>query len=132
MRAFVVAALALALCSCSLDLYSVHPELKAMDDEMKRSNEKLDRDVAQLNAEKKVLAEACKRIVMPPLGTTPDAAIAAVQPCWGRPKINRTTLAGHVHDQAVFYGGGRYLYFDDGRLTSIQCVADQGCPTARL
>jgi hypothetical protein len=35
MRAFVVAALALALCSCSHDLYSVHPELKAMDDEMR-------------------------------------------------------------------------------------------------
>jgi hypothetical protein len=34
--------------------------------------------------------------------------------------FNRTSTANHVHDQAVFYGGGRYLYFDDGVLTSIQ------------
>lgn len=39
---------------------------------------------------------------------------------WGAPKkINTTTTQYGVHEQWV-YGGGNYLYFDDGILTSIQ------------
>jgi hypothetical protein len=39
---------------------------------------------------------------------------------WGRPEhINRTTNAFGEHEQWV-YGGGNYLYFDNGVLTSIQ------------
>jgi hypothetical protein len=38
---------------------------------------------------------------------------------WGKPRsINRTIVAGHVHEQWV-YGGG-LLYFDNGVLTAIQ------------
>lgn len=39
---------------------------------------------------------------------------------WGNPnKINKTTTQYGVHEQWV-YSGNRYLYFDDGILTSIQ------------
>lgn len=39
---------------------------------------------------------------------------------WGSPRsINTTETARVVHEQWV-YGGGRYLYFDNGILTSIQ------------
>jgi len=39
---------------------------------------------------------------------------------WGKPNhINRTTTAYGVHEQWV-YGGGNYLYFENGRLTAIQ------------
>ena len=39
---------------------------------------------------------------------------------WGEPRsINKTTTAYGVHEQWVYYGN-RYLYFDDGVLTSIQ------------
>lgn len=39
---------------------------------------------------------------------------------WGRPEsINRTTNAGGTREQWV-YGGRNYLYFENGRLTSIQ------------
>lgn len=39
---------------------------------------------------------------------------------WGRPqKVNKTTTKYGTHEQWV-YSGNRYLYFDDGELTSIQ------------
>lgn len=39
---------------------------------------------------------------------------------WGKPNyINKTTTKYGVHEQWV-YGGGNYLYFDDGILTAIQ------------
>lgn len=39
---------------------------------------------------------------------------------WGKPKkINTTVTSYSTHEQWV-YGNGRYLYFDDGILTSIQ------------
>ncbi len=43
-----------------------------------------------------------------------------VELAWGRPRdINRTIGNGYVHEQWV-YGGGRYVYIDDGIVTSIQ------------
>jgi hypothetical protein len=39
---------------------------------------------------------------------------------WGRPEsVNRTTGSYGTHEQWV-YGGGNYLYFENGILTSIQ------------
>ncbi len=39
---------------------------------------------------------------------------------WRKPNhINRTTTAYGVHEQWL-YGGGNYLYFENGRLTAIQ------------
>lgn len=39
---------------------------------------------------------------------------------WGKPKsVNKTTNQNGVHEQWV-YGDGNYLYFDNGKLTSIQ------------
>lgn len=50
------------------------------------------------------------------IGMTKDMAIEA----WGKPtKVNTTTTAYGVHEQWV-YGNSNYLYFDDGKLTSIQ------------
>jgi hypothetical protein len=34
--------------------------------------------------------------------------------------VNRTTIEGHVEDQAIYADRQRYLYFKDGVLTSIQ------------
>jgi len=52
------------------------------------------------------------------IGMTVDQVLS--QSHWGRPwSINRTTSATGVREQWV-YGEGQYLYFDNGRLTTIQ------------
>ena len=44
----------------------------------------------------------------------------ALDSSWGKPqKVNRTTGAYGVHEQWV-YGGGGYLYFENGILRTIQ------------
>ena len=51
------------------------------------------------------------------IGMTAERALLS---SWGKPeKINRTTNEFGVREQWV-YGGGNYLYFKDGVLTSIQ------------
>jgi hypothetical protein len=51
------------------------------------------------------------------IGMSKDEAIAS---SWGRPEsVNRTTNAYGTREQWV-YGGGNYLYFENGVLTSIQ------------
>ena len=51
------------------------------------------------------------------IGMTKAQALASN---WGRPNsINKTTTASGTHEQWV-YGGGNYLYFENGELTSIQ------------
>lgn len=51
------------------------------------------------------------------IGMTQSDVIAS---SWGQPRsINRTTTAIGTSEQWV-YGGGNYLYFQNGRLTSIQ------------
>ncbi|MNK45804.1 hypothetical protein D3C87_645750 [compost metagenome] len=55
--------------------------------------------------------------VKPEIGMTHDEAINST---WGKPKdINTTTTADMVSEQWV-YSGNRYLYFDNGILTTIQ------------
>lgn len=45
---------------------------------------------------------------------------AQVEAAWGKPEdIHRTITAWSTHEQWV-YGNGLYLYFDDGKLTTIQ------------
>ena len=51
------------------------------------------------------------------IGMTPSEVHASK---WGKPKsVNRTTSAYGTREQWV-YGGGNYLYFENGVLTSIQ------------
>lgn len=51
------------------------------------------------------------------LGMSPEEVRAS---SWGRPKsVNTTTGAYGTHEQWV-YGGQNYLYFENGRLTTIQ------------
>lgn len=51
------------------------------------------------------------------IGMTQEEVVAS---SWGRPQdINRTTTAYGNHEQWV-YGGRNYLYFENGKLTSIQ------------
>lgn len=51
------------------------------------------------------------------IGMSKDDVIAS---SWGRPEsINKSIYSFGVHEQWV-YGGRNYLYFEDGRLTSIQ------------
>jgi hypothetical protein len=50
------------------------------------------------------------------IGASPEMARLA----WGDPKkVNRTITPGRISEQWV-YGLSSYLYFDDGKLTSIQ------------
>lgn len=43
-----------------------------------------------------------------------------LQSSWGRPeRVNRSIYSFATHEQWI-YGGGNYLYFEDGKLTSIQ------------
>ena len=52
------------------------------------------------------------------IGMTPKQVIEDTS--WGKPQsVNRTTNQYGVHEQWG-YGGRNYLYFDNGRLTSIQ------------
>jgi hypothetical protein len=51
------------------------------------------------------------------IGMSKEEALAS---SWGRPEsVNRTTNAYGTREQWV-YGGGNYLYFENGVLTSIQ------------
>lgn len=51
------------------------------------------------------------------LGMTPEQAL---QSSWGRPeRINRTINSSGIFEQWV-YGNGNYLYFTNGKLTTIQ------------
>ena len=58
-----------------------------------------------------------QKLKQPSIGMTKSEAENST---WGRPnKINKTTTAYGTHEQWV-YGNGKYLYFDNGKLTSIQ------------
>ena len=56
----------------------------------------------------------------PPIGSPKAAALAQIEPCWGKPFFNQTFTAGHVNEQAVFGDSVAFMYFDNGLLTSIQ------------
>lgn len=59
----------------------------------------------------------CKRRGQPRIGMS---VVQATASCWGKPEnVNRTTGANGTRDQFV-YDGGRYLYFENGILRSIQ------------
>lgn len=74
-----------------------------------------DIEKAAAAARKAALAEKKKRGVSP--GMTGQDVIES---SWGRPeRINRTDYPGGYREQWV-YGGGNYLYFHNGVLTSIQ------------
>lgn len=70
-----------------------------------------------MNATNLKAAKAQKRKQGVTIGMTQQDVLDS---SWGRPeKVNRTTNARGVREQWV-YGGGNYLYFDDGVLRSIQ------------
>lgn len=58
-----------------------------------------------------------EKLKKPTIGMT---KVQAENSTWGKPiRINKTTTSYGVHEQWVYYGN-RYLYFDNGLLTSIQ------------
>lgn len=60
--------------------------------------------------------EKCKRLGGVSIGMDHPAVEKS---CWGKPDgINETLTAHGRHEQWVYQGG--YLYFDSGKLTSIQ------------
>jgi hypothetical protein len=69
------------------------------------------------------LDDGCSGFVMPAIGMSKTAALAAVFSCWGVAQINRTQTANHIFEQALFHDG-EYLYFTDGVLTAIQQQRD--------
>jgi hypothetical protein len=82
--------------------------------ELKAAAEAADRKMAA-QAERQRLAKARKEGVR--VGMT---AKQVLESSWGKPEsVNRTTTASSVNEQWV-YGGGSYLYFDNGVLTAIQ------------
>jgi hypothetical protein len=59
----------------------------------------------------------CKRRGNPRVGMTADQVTAT---CWGKPEhVNRTETGTHISDQYV-YSSGRYVYLENGIVTSIQ------------
>lgn len=58
-----------------------------------------------------------------PIGSEPEIGMSETDvklSSWGSPdEINKTTTGNGVHEQWV-YGGGRYIYLDDGVVTAIQ------------
>lgn len=91
---------------------------KVAREEMRQEQER-EAERAQKSAAKQRQAAAAQvkkpgvRIGMSPEQVTKETS-------WGKPNhINRTTTAYGVHEQWV-YGGGNYLYFENGRLTAIQ------------
>jgi ribonuclease D len=69
------------------------------------------------SALKTKLEAAEKRRHDPAIGMTIDDVLASK---WGRPRdVNRTVTSGGSHYQFV-YGNGRYVYFENGRVVSIQ------------
>lgn len=74
-----------------------------------------DAKAEERRAEAEQRAERRKRGVS--IGMTQEEVL---QSSWGKPEdINRSTYSFGVHEQWV-YGGGNYLYFENGKLTSIQ------------
>lgn len=74
-----------------------------------------------LGEDPEVLAKAprasCAKLGEPKIGMT---EAEAEKTCWAKPvTINRVNVANHVREQHV-YGGGRYLYFENGVLVAIE------------
>lgn len=68
-------------------------------------------------AQDRVKAAASKRREGVRIGMSHDEVIAS---SWGKPQsISRSTYSFGVHEQWV-YGGRNYLYFENGKLVSIQ------------
>lgn len=64
--------------------------------------------------------EERRRAALPPprVGLTAKQVIEGTN--WGRPQVvNKTERAGSIREQWV-YGGGFYLYLENGRVTAIQ------------
>jgi hypothetical protein len=74
-----------------------------------------------LGEDPQVLARApranCAKLGEPKIGMT---EAEAEKTCWAKPvTINRVNVANHIREQHV-YGGGRYLYFENGILVAIE------------
>jgi hypothetical protein len=74
-----------------------------------------------LDEDPQILARApranCDKLGVPKIGMT---EAEAEQTCWAKPAaINRVNVANHIREQHV-YGGGRYLYFENGILVAIE------------
>lgn len=77
--------------------------------------ERLAREKEEREAEKRACAQQKRQGVH--IGMTSEEVVKCG---WGRPEsINRSTYSWGVKEQWV-YPGYQYLYFDDGKLTSIQ------------
>jgi hypothetical protein len=67
----------------------------------------------------KYVAPAIVEKITPHIGMTADDALRADRP-WGSPNyVNTSTTARGVREQWVYTYGHRYLYFENGMLTSI-------------
>jgi len=75
------------------------------------------KQVADAEKRQAAAAKAKKRSEGVSLGMSPEDVLAS---SWGKPEsINRTTTQFGTREQWV-YGGRNYLYFENGKLTSIQ------------
>ncbi|WP_156902240.1 hypothetical protein [Azohydromonas australica] len=84
----------------------------------KKNEKRLAASMAYLQREREAKEQQRRLDSTPPLGISTQEVISSY---WGYPTggINRTTSARGTTEQWV-YGNGRYLYFDNGRLTTVQ------------
>jgi hypothetical protein len=86
-------------------------------DEYNKHKAKIDEVIAAENKRAEIIEKKTKRSEGVRLGMSKGDVLAS---SWGKPStINKTTTTNAVHEQWV-YGGGNYLYFENGILTSIQ------------
>lgn len=96
-------------------------EAKRIDDENRRVKAESERSIAaEKAAEKKAAAaraEWNKRSAFVSIGMTKHQVLATK---WGKPERVNSTVSRHGEREQWVYGGGQYLYFENGVLTSIQ------------
>ncbi len=105
-----------------LDMYNnATNEVNRIEAERKAKEEAERKEREKKEAEEKAKREAEEKARKKSQGVTIGMSKQDVlDSSWGEPlRINTTTTKYGVHEQWV-YGGGNYLYFDNGKLTSIQ------------
>ena len=111
----------------SNDIYlkKIHDELekKNKDEELEKKKlelEKKKQEEKELNLEKKRQLQRKIQSSKPGVSIGMTSRQVIEDSSWGKPQsVNRTTNQYGVREQWV-YGGRNYLYFENGKLTSIQ------------
>jgi hypothetical protein len=123
MRRMVIT-LVVALTGCTShaqDLMAQSDDIGPGERLYREGRAKIAKEQKEIDAHFKAQRAACAKMVLPSIGDSYETALDAVESCWGKNRGCYTTLtSGHERLQCVFVQSGRYLYFDNRRLTAIQ------------